>query len=160
ALCAPILRNFDLPARTCRCTLAMHSGQQRTHDSKKGALAIILARAGSKGCPGKNVAPLGGKPCIQWTIEDAQAASGVGRIVVSTAGEEIAAVARSCAVEVVDRRRLLASDTARIDGAARHAVEAVGWREGRVVILYSNVPLRPAGLIDRALDLLISSGAD
>ncbi len=37
-----------------------------------GALAVILARAGSKGVPGKNVAPVAGRPCIAWTIDDAK----------------------------------------------------------------------------------------
>lgn len=124
------------------------------------ALAIILARAGSKGVPGKNVAPVGGKPCIAWTIEAARAAAGVARVVVSTDGPQIADVARSHGAEVIQRPPDLANDTARVDDAARHAVAALDWRDGPIVILYANVPVRPPGLIDRALALLEEQGAD
>ena len=54
----------------------------------------------------------------------------------------------------------LASDTARVDDAARHAVEIIGRDFGIVVVLYANVPVRPEGLIDKAVTLLIDSGAD
>jgi CMP-N,N'-diacetyllegionaminic acid synthase len=128
------------------------------------AVAIILARGGSKGVPGKNWAMVAGKPCIAWTIGAALDAELVGRVVVSTDNARIAAVAREYGAEVVERPAELATDLARVDDAARHAVLAA--QEGRrdacptVVILYANVPVRPAGLIDDALRLLGSSGCD
>jgi N-acylneuraminate cytidylyltransferase len=122
-------------------------------------LAVILARGGSKGVPGKNVAPLGGKPCIQWTIEAAKQAKRVTGILVSSDDPRALAVARQMEVGTVVRPGDLASDTARVDDAARHAVEAAG-DAGIVVILYANVPIRPEGLIDRAVDLLRASSAD
>jgi len=127
-------------------------------------LGIILARAGSKGLPGKNVAPLLGRPMIAYTIEHALAARSLDRVVVSTDGAEIAQVARLMAVEVIDRPAALAGDLATVDAAARHALQAAeavgGQRYDAVVILYGNVPLRPADLIDRAVAKLESSGAD
>jgi CMP-N-acetylneuraminic acid synthetase len=128
-----------------------------------GALALILARAGSKGVPGKNVAMVAGRPCIAWTIDDAKRARTVSRIVVSTDGDEIARIARSCGVEVVARPPELANDTARVDDAARHATlaaEETGAPGEPVVILYANVPLRPEGLIDRAVGMLLETTAD
>jgi CMP-N-acetylneuraminic acid synthetase len=129
-----------------------------------GALAVVLARGGSKGVPGKNIAPVAGRPCIAWTIDAARDARGVSRVVVSTDGARIAAVAREMGAEVVERPADLASDTARVDDAARHAVleaeNGLGGPAGPVVILYANVPVRPAGLIDRALSLLGVSGCD
>jgi CMP-N,N'-diacetyllegionaminic acid synthase len=53
-------------------------------------LAIIPARGGSKGIPGKNLRLLAGKPLIVHTIEHARAATQVSRVVVSTDGAEIA----------------------------------------------------------------------
>lgn len=127
-------------------------------------LCIILARAGSKGLPGKNVAPLLGRPMIAYTIEHALAARSLDRVVVSTDGAEIAEVARLMGVEVIDRPAALAGDLATVDAAARHALQAAeavgGQRYDAVVILYGNVPLRPADLIDRAVAKLESSGAD
>ena len=87
------------------------------------ALAVIIGRAGSKGLPGKNSRQLAGRPMICHTIEDALAARSVGRVVVSTDGEEIAEAARSMGVQVIPRPPALASDTATVDSAVRHAVE-------------------------------------
>ncbi len=127
-------------------------------------LCVILARAGSKGLPGKNVADLCGKPMIAHTIEYAKAAQRVNRIVVSTDGEAIAMAARGAGVEVMARPANLADDTATVDSAARHAVAAAesqhGIRCDAVVILYANVPLRPMDLIDRSLEKLFSTGCD
>ncbi len=128
-----------------------------------GAMALILARAGSKGVPGKNVAPVGGRPCIEWTIEDAQRAETVSRVVVSTDGEDIARIATAAGAEVVMRPASLASDTARVDDAARHAVLEVEQGElyrHPIVLLYANVPVRPEGLIDRVARMVMETGAD
>lgn len=125
------------------------------------AAAIILARAGSRGVPCKNERAIAGRPCIAWTIDDARAAGSVGRIAVSTDGARLASIARDLGVGVVDRPPALAGDAATVDDAARHAVNALGGGAGDpVVLLYANVPVRPAGLIDRAVALLRESGAD
>lgn len=131
------------------------------------AVAIILARAGSKGAPGKNRAPLAGRPCVAWTMDAAIAARTVGTVLVSTDDPVVARVARGFGpgVSVIDRPSELASDRATVDAAARHAVAhapegvAIG-PDTPVVILYASVPIRPDGLIDRAVTLLRSTRAD
>lgn len=134
-----------------------------------GAIAIILARAGSRGLAGKNWTSVAGRPCVAWTIDDALAAARVGRVVVSTDAPEVARCAREMGVGVVPRPQELASAGASVDDAARHALRRVeadhggagAAREGTpIVILYANVPLRPRGLIDRAIGLLVESGCD
>lgn len=124
-------------------------------------LAIILARAGSRGVPGKNSMPIAGRTCVAWTIDDALAATLVTRVVVSTDCERVAECARSMGVEAVARPPALASDTARVDDAARDCVRSLFGSEGdaaqrvdAVVLLYANAPVRPAGLIDRAVRTL------
>lgn len=142
------------------------------------SIAIILARGGSKGVPGKNVAPVGGRPCIAWTIEAAREAHAVERVIVSTDDAAIARVAWTEDAEVAWRPAELAHDTARVDDAARHAVREVeagrtqrgpgapgpgalaASPETCVALLYGNVPVRPAGLIDRAIARLDVTGAD
>ncbi len=124
------------------------------------ALCIILARAGSKGLPGKNTAMIAGKPCIAWTIEAAQASDGVERVVVSSDDQDALSIARSYGCECVQRPKELGDDQATIDAAARHAFEASGSPEVPVVILYANVPVRPASLIDDAAALLVRTGCD
>ncbi len=129
------------------------------------AIAIILARAGSKGVPGKNTREIAGKPCIAWTIRHAQAATSVGLIAVSTDDPHARTIAATTGVIALQRTPALATDTARIDDAAREAVLQLESRrlvQGSppIVILYANVPVRPVGLIDRAVELLLSSNCD
>jgi CMP-N,N'-diacetyllegionaminic acid synthase len=123
-------------------------------------LAVVIGRAGSKGLPGKNAMILAGRPMICHTIDDALSAECVNRVIVSTDGESIAAAAQAMNVEVICRPPELASDTATVDSAVRHAVEAVNDHSPIVVILYANVPVRPDDLIDRAVTELIASGGD
>ena len=58
-------------------------------------LAIIPARGGSKGLPGKNVRLLGGKPLIAHSIETARRTPVIDRVIVTTEDEDIARVARA-----------------------------------------------------------------
>lgn len=124
------------------------------------AIAVVIGRAGSRGLPGKNALPLNGRPMICHTIAEARAAERVTRVVVSTDGADIGRAAAAMGVLVIDRPPALATDTAPVDAAVRHAVETAGGAEPIVVILYANVPVRPPGLIDRAIEALVSSGAD
>jgi len=124
-------------------------------------LGLILARAGSTGVPSKNRAPLADRPCIAWTMDDARNARSLSRIAVSTDDAEIQHLALSSGFDVVARPADLASDTARVDDAARHAVESLDdVTLDPIVILYANVPIRPVGLIDRALSIFKETGAD
>jgi N-acylneuraminate cytidylyltransferase len=131
-----------------------------SNESGRGALAVVIGRAGSKGPPRKNALPVAGVPMIARTIRFARASRSIGRVVVSTDGDEIAAIARDEGAEVVLRPAALASDTATVDSAVRHAVESLAAGEGIVVILYGNVPVRPADLADRAVARLVETGAD
>ena len=54
-------------------------------------MAVIPARGGSKGLPGKNIRPLGGKPLIAWTIEAARGARAVDQVILSSDDEAIMA---------------------------------------------------------------------
>jgi len=126
-------------------------------------LAVILARAGSKGMPNKNVLTIAGRPMIAYTIDQARAADEIDDVCVTTDAPKAAEVARAMGVLVIDRPPELASDTATVDSAVRHAVECyekIRRPVTHVAILYANVPIRPAGIIDRAMRHLIKSAAD
>ncbi len=127
-------------------------------------LGVILARAGSKGLPGKCMRDLCGQPVIAYAFEHALASERLlGRVFSSDSGDA-QALAVEFGVEVVDRPAELATDTATVDDAVRHAV--LGWEEAHggtvdaVAILYGNIPVRADGLIDRAIAHLEDSGAD
>ena len=55
-------------------------------------LAIIPARAGSKGLKNKNIKLLNGKPLIAYTIMEAKKSKLISNIVVSTDSDEIASI--------------------------------------------------------------------
>jgi len=122
------------------------------------ALAVVLARAGSKGLPGKNTRTTAGRPCIAWTIDDAQGARTVARVVVSSDDPDALDIAERLGATPHPRDQALATDDATIHAAARDAAQQ---HEGDpIVILYANVPVRPPGLIDRAVRTLTETGAD
>lgn len=122
------------------------------------ATAVILARAGSKGLPGKNAMLLAGRPMVAHTIAHARHASLITRILVSTDCPRVRRAAEAERVEVIERPPELAGDTATVDAAARHAL--ADDAAPIAVLLYANVPIRPPGLIDRAVQTLIETGAD
>lgn len=138
------------------------------------ALAIVLARGGSKGLPRKNALPIAGRPCIEWTLAHAADSSRIGPIVLSTDDAELMSIGRSWAqttgckhLHIIQREASLASDTATIDAAARsatlafeHAANARLHDDAPIVILYGNIPVRPADLADRAIAQLIDGQAD
>lgn len=129
------------------------------------AAVIVLGRAGSKGVPGKNTASVAGRPCAAWTIEHAQRAASVGVVAVSSDGGALLDLAASMGAVPIRRPAELATDHATVDAAARHAA-GVLVESGRIgpdapiVILYANVPVRPADLTDRAVGMLTATGCD
>jgi CMP-N-acetylneuraminic acid synthetase len=125
----------------------------------KTAIAIIPARAGSKGLPRKNILPLCGKPLIAWSIEAALRSRLVDLVMVSTDSAEIADISRSHGVSVPFLRPSeLATDTASTYDVIRHALEYCRTVQGRefdyVVLLEPTSPLREADDVDRMLEAL------
>jgi len=124
------------------------------------ALGVILARAGSKGLAHKNSLKIAGKPMLAWTIEHALLSKRIKRVLVTTDGEALAQIASKYDVDVIQRPPELASDTATVDAAARHAVNQIVDTHENVCLLYGNVPVRPDDLSDQAIDMLHQTGAD
>ena len=127
-------------------------------------LAIVAARAGSKGVPSKNVRELAGKAVVADTIEAALGAGLVDRVAVTSDDERVEAISRGYEVVWVERPRELGSDTARIDDVLRHCCGELEERDGYVAdvvaLLYANVPVRAEGIIDKAVRHLLETGAD
>ncbi len=123
-----------------------------------------MARGGSKGLPEKCTRRLLGLPVIQYTFDHALASRRLTAVVLSTDSQPAKALAREAGIEVIDRPPELATDTATVDAAARHAVTLYDKRHGSaidiVALLYGNIPVRANGLIDRAIDRLVETGAD
>lgn len=122
-------------------------------------LALIPARGGSKGLPGKNIIELAGKPLIVHTIEAALKFGVFKRVVVSTDDQSIAEVSAAAGAEVLMRPTELAQDHSSSLDAIEHALAAYGLEQGMFCLLQPTSPLRNAGHIREAALLLRDSGA-
>lgn len=128
-------------------------------------LAIIPARGGSKGLPGKNIRPISGIPLICHTIKAALSASSISQIVVSTDDEEIANVARKCGAEVpFIRSAELAKDNSMVMDAYFDMIDKISadtkQKIESFVALLPTVPLRLPEDIDEAVNIFIENKAD
>lgn len=128
-------------------------------------LALVTARGGSKGIPGKNIACVCGKPLIAWTIEASHAAKRVTRTIVSTDDPAIAAAARDAGAEIPFMRppELAQDNTPHIDVLV-HALQWVKQNESRLpdylLLLQPTSPLREGSDIDVAIELAECHSAD
>ncbi|MEL0097748.1 MAG: acylneuraminate cytidylyltransferase family protein [Planctomycetaceae bacterium] len=122
--------------------------------------AIIVGRGGSKGLPGKNLAPLRGKPLIAWSVEAAQAAHSVDVVAVSSDDPEILEAARNAGCATLIRRPYeFATDTASVHDALIHALDELDWADGFIVLLQATSPLRTAADIDSCVKICAAAGA-
>ncbi|MDG1784397.1 MAG: acylneuraminate cytidylyltransferase [Ilumatobacter sp.] len=127
----------------------------------RASVAIIPARGGSKGLPGKNLKAVGGVPLVVRAVEAAHAA-GIERVVVTTDDPQIAASASGAGAEIVDRPADLASDTATSESAVLHALDAISTGESEptvVAFLQCTSPFIDSLALRRAIDL-VADGAD
>lgn len=94
------------------------------------ATAVIPARGGSQGLPGKNLARVGGVPLVIRAVRAALAAERIGRVVVTTDDAAIAEAARGAGAEIVDRPLELAGSEASSESALLHALGVLDAAEG------------------------------
>lgn len=120
-------------------------------------LALVPARAGSKGVAGKNVADLGGFPLIAYSVRAGVLASSIDRVVVTTDSREIADVAARYGAEAPFLRppELARDDSLDVD-YIRHALDSLREPVEMVIQLRPTTPLREPGKIDEAVALLRS----
>ncbi|MES3032815.1 MAG: acylneuraminate cytidylyltransferase family protein [Gemmatimonadota bacterium] len=122
------------------------------------AIALICARAGSKGIPGKNLAEIGGRSLIARAVDAAKGVSGIERVIVSTDGEAIASAAREAGAEVPFMRPAeLAMDTSPEWLVWRHALRHVEAKTGRLpdalVVVPATAPLRESRDVAACLEV-------
>lgn len=127
-------------------------------------LAIIPARGGSKGLPGKNIRDLHGKPLIAYTIEAALKSKRITKILISTDDEEIAEVCRKY-VDIPFMRPIeLAQDDSLIVDTYLYSVDKVnklyGEKHDVLVALLPTCPLRSSEDIDNAIKIFEQKEAD
>jgi len=128
-------------------------------------LAVVPARGGSKGLPGKNLRTVGGVPLVARVGDVVRGCPSIDRAVVSTDDEEIAAVALAAGLEAPFRRpHELSGDRIGDVEVLRHALEATeaddGTRYDVVVMLQPTSPLRTPGQVEAALHQLAAGDLD
>jgi len=144
---------------------AKHRLIATAQDAMISPIAIITARGGSKGIPGKNIKTLGGKPLIAWTIEAAIKSRRLKRVIVSTDGKDIARVCRQYGAEVPFLRppELARDDSSHLE-VMEHAIRWLTEHEGvqpeYVLLLQPTSPFRTEMDINAALDLATKRQAD
>lgn len=123
-------------------------------------VAIIPARSGSKGIPGKNTINLLGHPLIAYTIEAALQSELINRVIVSTDSQEIADIAKKYGAEIPFLRpKKYASDNSPDIQFLMHALNWMDLNEGStpeyLVHLRPTTPLRSPAVIDAAITAIL-----
>ena len=123
-------------------------------------LAIIPARGGSKGIPGKNIKLLAGKSLITYSIEAAIKSKYVNKVIVSTDDEEIEHISKKYGAEVIKRPNELAQDDSPTIDAVFHVINTLeknGYFADIVVLLQPTSPLRTLEDVNKAINLFIKN---
>ena len=133
--------------------------------NNKTFLAIIPARGGSKGLPGKNIKELCGKPLISWSIESGFKSKYIDEVMVTTDSKEIANISKLYGANVPFLRPdYLSSDIATTFDAVKHAIDfyknEIQKEFDYIILLEPTSPLREAIDIDNAIEILFDSNAD
>ena len=130
----------------------------------KKFIAVIPARSGSKGLPGKNIKELCGKPLIVYTIETALKSKVFDKVIVSTDSMEIAEIAKKAGAEIPFLRpKELATDTADSMDVLIDAIkflEEKGEKFDYIMKLQPTSPLRTEEDIRKSVKLLFEKNAD
>jgi CMP-N,N'-diacetyllegionaminic acid synthase len=120
-------------------------------------VALITARGGSKGIPGKNLAIVRGKSLLAWTIEAALHSSTVSRTILSTEDDAILEEGRRVGAETpFIRPRELAEDHSTHVDVVLHALDALEQDPDWLLLLQPTTPMRDSIDIDEAVKLLTS----
>ena len=125
-------------------------------------VALIPARAGSKGVPHKNIRPIGGHALIEWSIAACKKSKRIDRVIVSTDSVEYQSLCRNFGAEVPFLRPVEISG----DGSTDYEfiVHALDWlvvnggEPDYIVHIRPTTPLRVPELIDAAIEAFASSG--
>lgn len=124
-------------------------------------LGIIPARGGSTSIKYKNIAKVGGKPLIYYSIQEAKKSKLLDAFIISTDDKKIADIAKSFGADVPFLRPQNTAQKFSVEieyqqHALRWLEENRSWKPEIVVIIKATSPLRPASDIDKAIKVLQS----
>lgn len=124
-------------------------------------VALIGARAGSKGVPHKNIKLLGGRSLLAWSIAACLRSPSIDRVIVSTDSADYAALATKLGAEAPFLRPAeISGDRSTDYDFIVHALDwlaAEGQEPDYLVHIRPTTPLRDPALIDAAVQAFQSS---
>ncbi len=121
-------------------------------------LAIIPAKAGSKGIPNKNIRIIGGHPLVYYAIRNALESSMITDVIVSTDSIEVKIIAEQMGASVKWRDAALCGDAVTLDAVIADAVPDGEW--DYVVTMQPTSPTLRVNTLDAAIRYAIDQGLD
>lgn len=121
-------------------------------------LAVIPARAGSKGIPNKNIRIIGGHPLIYYAIRNALDSELVSDVIISTDSSEVKIIAEQMGASVKWRNSELCGDAVTLDAVVADAIPAGEW--DYVVTMQPTSPTLRVGTLDVAIKYAIDNDLD
>ncbi len=137
----------------------------RMHGKELKVMALILARGGSTGVPGKNIKPINGKPLLVYTIETAKASKYINKIVVATDNKKIGKIAEDSGAEVPFMRpEEMSQKLSRAYDAYRYFLSKLkkeqNYRPDIFVCLFATSYMKIVEEVDAAIEKLIKTKCD
>lgn len=128
-------------------------------------VCLIPARGGSKGIPGKNIADVGGKPLVAWSVLQGLGSPSLNKqVYVTSDSSEILQVAERFGGRTIRRPDDLSGDKASSESALVHALGEIAHLDERpidwVVFLQPTSPVRKPGDIENAIQTVKREKAD
>lgn len=122
-------------------------------------LAVIPARAGSKGIPNKNIRIIGGKPLISYAINNAKASKYITDIIVSTDSPEVNIIANQMNVSCKWRDSSLCGDHVTLDSVIEDAIpKDIMW--DYIITMQPTSPTLSTETLDKAIEYSIKKDFD
>lgn len=122
-------------------------------------LAVIPARAGSKGIPNKNIRIIGGKPLVYYSINNALKSKYITNVIVTTDSESVKLIAKQMGADVKDRDKSLAGDDITLDSVIYDAIpKNEQW--DYIITMQPTSPTLKTETLDNAIEYAINNNLD
>lgn len=131
---------------------------QNVGESMK-VLAVIPARAGSKGIPNKNIRIIGGHPLIYYSIKNALSSSYITDVIVSTDSDHVRIISNQMGAKVKWRDTSLCGDAVTLDAVIADAIpQDEKW--DYIITMQPTSPTLRVRTLDEAIKYAIDNNLD
>lgn len=137
------------------------NGPKRDRESKEmpRILAVIPARAGSKGIPNKNIRIIGGHPLVYYAIRNALSSAMITDVIVSTDSPEVRIIAQQMGAQVKWRDSSLCGDAVTLDAVIYDAVpKDTKW--DYIITMQPTSPTLRIETLDKAIQYSMENDVD